>query len=222
MSITATNYRSVFDVIGPVMIGPSSSHTAGAVAIGQAGNKLLGGILDSADIYYYESFARTHQGHGTDYAIVGGLMGFATDDLRVPKALTIAKNKGIKVTFHEESGDSPIDHPNTAICVLKKADREIKLSACSVGGGVIEVRDILMDGFHVKPSGHLPMLLVIQADKKPNQTFVNEIKQTYQVNHDAVYTDSGASILYEFDLENKLKEAELENLKKNGRRIYYL
>ena len=78
------NYKSVFDIIGPVMIGPSSSHTAGAVKIGRVANKLFGMVPPKVTVHYYGSFARTHRGHGTDYAIAAGLLGFASDDSRIP------------------------------------------------------------------------------------------------------------------------------------------
>ncbi len=80
------NYKSVFDIIGPEMIGPSSSHNAGAVKIGRVANKLFGTVPPNVTVHYYGSFARTHRGHGTDYAIAAGLLGFAPDDSRVPSA----------------------------------------------------------------------------------------------------------------------------------------
>ena len=91
------NYKSVFDIIGPVMVGPSSSHTAGAVAIGQVAHKLFSQKITQVTIDYYESFAKTHRGHGTDFAIIAGVLGMQTDDLRVPDAVRIAKMRGIKV-----------------------------------------------------------------------------------------------------------------------------
>ncbi len=95
-------YRTVFDIIGPVMIGPSSSHTAGAARIGRVARTLFGQKPDRADVYLYGSFAKTYRGHGTDVAIVGGLLDFDTFDSRIPDALTIAEQENIKIVFHEE------------------------------------------------------------------------------------------------------------------------
>lgn len=119
-------YKSVFDIIGPVMVGPSSSHTAGAVAIGQAGYKLFGKTPNKITVHYYDSFAQTHRGHGTDYAIAAGILGFDSDDLQVPKSPEIARQQGVDLRFVEEDGPSPIGHPNTAI--LDMSDGQKKLS----------------------------------------------------------------------------------------------
>ena len=120
------NYKSCFDVIGPVMIGPSSSHTAGALAIGVVANKLLQGLPKKVVVKYYESFAETHKGHGTDFAIIAGVLGFATDDSRVPNSIKIAKSQGIDIAFVEEAGDSPAGHPNTADIYLENDQRSIR------------------------------------------------------------------------------------------------
>lgn len=102
------NYRSVFDIIGPVMVGPSSSHTAGAVAIGNAARLIFQKTPKKVVVHYYESFAKTHRGHGTDFAIAGGLLGMAPDDERIPKAPEMVAKAGIKLRFVEEEGPSPI------------------------------------------------------------------------------------------------------------------
>src|SRR5690625_4922946 len=105
-------FNSVFDIIGPVMVGPSSSHTAGAARIGKAARNLLDGEPQWVKIHLYESFAKTYKGHGTDFALVGGLLGFATDDPRMSKAMDTAKEKGIEIELIEEP--AAVDHPNTA------------------------------------------------------------------------------------------------------------
>src|SRR5699024_2892532 len=94
---------SVFDIIGPVMIGPSSSHTAGAARIGKAARNLLGGEPRFAKIHLYESFAKTYKGHGTDMALAGGLLGFDTDDPRMSKALELAEEQGLEIEFIEDT-----------------------------------------------------------------------------------------------------------------------
>ena len=93
------NKSSVFDMIGPIMIGPSSSHTAGVVRIARAAIRVLGGIPEEAAITFYNSFAKTYEGHGSDRAIIGGLMDFKTDDARIKNSLELAKEKQLHFTF---------------------------------------------------------------------------------------------------------------------------
>ena len=105
-------FISAFDVIGPNMIGPSSSHTAGAVSIALLAKKMLPGKVKKAEFTLYGSFAETYQGHGTDRALLGGIMGFATDDLRIRDSFQIADEAGLDYHFH---GDERVKdtHPNT-------------------------------------------------------------------------------------------------------------
>lgn len=216
------NYKSVFDIIGPIMIGPSSSHTAGAVAIGRAANRLFGSVPDEITIHYYESFAQTHKGHGTDYAIISGILGYEPDDSRVPNAITIAEDQGIKIKFIEEEGDSPIGHPNTAICHLKNSEREISVAGCSIGGGTIEIRDIKMDGFHIKPKGPLPILLVQSEDTQSNDSISDKLSKINTINHHAKYESNGKASMYEYDLENRLKDKDLDDLSQDSTKMVYL
>ena len=103
---------SVFDMIGPVMIGPSSSHTAGVVRIGRVARKILGSAATSAEITFYNSFARTYEGHGSDRAIIAGILDFQTDDTRIKTAFDEASNVGLR--FHFRSvGNASTMHPNT-------------------------------------------------------------------------------------------------------------
>ncbi|WP_373711530.1 serine dehydratase beta chain [Jeotgalibaca porci] len=95
----ANTFRSVFDIIGPIMVGPSSSHTAGALALGKAAAQLFGMIPKKITIHYYESFADTHLGHGTDFAILGGILGLNADDPMLPKAVEMAASQQIAVSF---------------------------------------------------------------------------------------------------------------------------
>ncbi|MGE5702727.1 MAG: serine dehydratase beta chain, partial [Clostridia bacterium] len=108
-------YTSCFDIIGPIMVGPSSSHTAGAVAIGRFVYDYLETVPDRAEIVFYDSFAQTHRGHGTDKAIVGGLIGLATDDLRIRDALELAASAGMAIDFRLEEACPYYDHPNTVL-----------------------------------------------------------------------------------------------------------
>jgi L-serine dehydratase len=154
------NKSSVFDMIGPVMIGPSSSHTAGVVRIARAATRILGGIPDEAIITFYNSFARTYEGHGSDRAIMGGLMEFNTDDPRIKNALEIASEKGLKYKF-KSIGNSSVHHPNTIKLNLQKGDIHIEVVGESLGGGVINIAEV--DGFVANFSAQ-NHTLIIKAD----------------------------------------------------------
>ena len=117
---------------------------------------------------YYESFAETHKGHGTDFAIISGILGFATDDERVPRAVEIAKSEGMHIEFVERKEPSPVNHANTADLILCDEKRTIRLIGTSVGGGAVEVKVIEVDGFKMGLTGPLPILLeVVPLGKMP-------------------------------------------------------
>jgi L-serine dehydratase len=149
-------YRSAFDIIGPVMIGPSSSHTAGAARIGRVARTLFGKQPKKAIISLYGSFAKTYRGHGTDVAVVGGILDFDTDDERIPASLTIAEEAGMDVSFTIE--DTVMDHPNTVKIRLFDEDKELELVGISIGGGTIEITEL--NTFKLKLSGENPAILV--------------------------------------------------------------
>ncbi|MFC5712188.1 L-serine ammonia-lyase, iron-sulfur-dependent subunit beta [Thalassorhabdus alkalitolerans] len=153
-------YRSVFDIIGPVMIGPSSSHTAGAARIGRMARTLFGSTPEQADIFFYGSFARTYKGHGTDVAVVGGVLDFDTFDERLPQSLTLAKEQGVTVRFFVE--ETITDHPNTVRIRLAAKEKEIELVGISIGGGKVEITEL--NGFELRLSGTQPAILVIHKD----------------------------------------------------------
>lgn len=159
---TVAHQRSVFEIVGPVMIGPSSSHTAGAVRLGRLAAAVFGEIPARARILLHGSFASTGAGHGTDRALVAGLLGFDPDDERIASALELAEETGVSVTF--ETADLGEAHPNTARFHLARADgREMLVQGCSVGGGDVVVTRI--DDFDVEVTGDLPMLVVEHVDR---------------------------------------------------------
>src|SRR6185436_15053329 len=112
---------SVFDMIGPVMIGPSSSHTAGVVRIARTAIKILGGVPEEVEVVFYNSFARTYEGHGSDRAIIAGLLDYKTDDKRIKEALEIADKQGLKYSF-KGVGNASALHPNTIRLNLRLKD----------------------------------------------------------------------------------------------------
>jgi L-serine dehydratase len=163
---------SVFDMIGPVMIGPSSSHTAGVVRIGLAAYKILGGQPDSAEITFYNSFARTYEGHGSDRAILAGLMNFQTDDKRIKDAIDLAAKANLKFTF-KSVGNASTLHPNSVRLVLQKADRKIEVLGESKGGGIINIAEV--NGFKADFSANLHTTIIFADDVKGSIAFIASV-----------------------------------------------
>lgn len=152
----------LFDVVGPVMIGPSSSHTAGAARIGLMAREILKDEPRTVTITLYGSFAKTYKGHGTDKALVAGLLGFSADDVRLRTSFEIATQQGMDVTFHRSEAE--VDHPNTARIAMKgKQGREMEIVGVSLGGGKIEIREI--NGASVSLSGEEHTLITVHRDK---------------------------------------------------------
>src|SRR5699024_9049541 len=131
------NYRSVFDIIGPIMIGPSSSHTAGAARIGLMSRNLFGREPKKADISFLGSFAQTYKGHGTDIAIVGGILGLSTYDEQMVESYQIAEKTGLEINM-TVSDEAP-NHPNTAIITLSDEEGQVTVEGISIGGGKIVI-----------------------------------------------------------------------------------
>ena len=153
---------NIFDILGPVMVGPSSSHTAGAVRIGLIARRLLGGQPATAKITLSGSFAATGTGHGTDRALVAGLLGMKPDDIRIPDSFALAVEQGLAFTF--DKTELKEAHPNTAILQLSTAGgRELEVQASSLGGGRIMVNKL--DGINVTFNGDSPTLIVHNLDQ---------------------------------------------------------
>lgn len=132
-------FQSCFDIIGPIMVGPSSSHTAGVVSIGKFIYELLGDYPQEVNIVFYDSFAETYQGHGTDKALLGGLLGMDTDDARIKNSLSLAKEIGMQYHFEFEDSCEHFDHPNTTVVTAKRGDRMVKVGGASLGGGLSKI-----------------------------------------------------------------------------------
>ena len=159
-------------MIGPIMIGPSSSHTAGVVRIGRTARKLLGGKPDQANIIFYNSFARTYEGHGSDRAIIAGLLDFKTDDKRIKEALDLAPTEGLKFTF-KSIGNASTLHPNTIRLNLKKGDHAIEVLGESKGGGLINIAEV--NGFKADFSASLHTLIITAGDVKGSIAFISDV-----------------------------------------------
>ncbi|GAB3531852.1 L-serine ammonia-lyase, iron-sulfur-dependent subunit beta [Pontibacter brevis] len=163
---------SVFDMIGPVMIGPSSSHTAGVVRIARAAIRLLGAAPEEAIITFYNSFARTYEGHGSDRAIIAGLLDFKTDDKRIKDAFAHAEERGLKYTFRSV-GNASTMHPNTIKLNLKGSGREVEVIGQSRGGGVIKIVEV--DGFSANFSATLHTLIIDAEDVTGSIAFIASV-----------------------------------------------
>lgn len=170
---------NVFDIIGPIMIGPSSSHTAGAVRLGRVAWKILGERAVQADIQLSGSFAQTYRGHGTDKALIAGIMGMHTDDERIRRSLELAQQSGLD--FHFSTTELPGAHPNTArISLTGEQGAHAVVQGASVGGGNILVSQI--NGMEVSFTGQYNTLLVLHYDKPGTIAAVTNFMAYSEVN----------------------------------------
>lgn len=157
-----TKYQSAYEIIGPVMVGPSSSHTAGAVCIGNIAHQLLNEQPERVTFSLMGSFAETYEGHGTDLALLAGVLGLSTRDERIPAAKQLALDSGLTYTFTKRVLGSY--HPNTVLIELAGHSRGVKLLASSLGGGKVEVQEL--DDYPLKFSGERPTLVIRHIDQK--------------------------------------------------------
>lgn len=160
MRMTANQYHSVFDIIGPVMIGPSSSHTAGAARIGKIIRTIFGEKPEQVEIWLYDSFAKTYRGHGTDIALVGGLLGMEPDDPKLSDSLKLAHEAGIEVLFVPKK--EAAEHPNSVKILLTKGSYKMSATGISIGGGNIQISEL--NGFKISFTVGVPTLIVVQQD----------------------------------------------------------
>lgn len=152
----------IFDILGPVMVGPSSSHTAGAVRIGLITRALLREKPKTVEIFLHGSFAATGKGHGTDRALIAGLLGMKPDDVRIPDSFSYAKKEGISFSFQEKNLKDA--HPNSVLLCLKGENGgKLELQAASIGGGQIQVQKL--DGMEVNFSAQKPTLIIHNQDR---------------------------------------------------------
>lgn len=152
---------SVFDVIGPRMVGPSSSHTAGALRLGLLARAALGTTPERATVGLHGSFATTYRGHGTDRAVAAGLLGMAPDDPRIPESLRVAREAGLEIGFETvDLGDGA--HPASLRFTLEGGGRTATLTGSSVGGGAVRVTEV--NGRAVEITGEFDTLLVVARD----------------------------------------------------------
>ena len=170
---------NLFDILGPVMVGPSSSHTAGAVRIGYISGKLLQEKPVNAEILLHGSFATTGMGHGTDRALIAGLLGMQPDDIRIPRSFEIAEKEGLQFSFSTINLKDV--HPNTAVLKLTGENgRRIEIEAASIGGGRIMIQKL--DGIQVNFSAEKPTLIVHNQDQPGHVAEVTSMLSHKSVN----------------------------------------
>lgn len=202
--------RNVFDIIGPIMIGPSSSHTAGAVRLGLMARAILGEEVKKVQIKLHGSFAQTYKGHGTDRALIAGIMGFLPDDERIRNSLQIATENGIEYVF--EKVDLNDAHPNTAIIKLEGFHgRSITLQGASIGGGNIIVSRI--NSYQVSLSGKYPSIIVVHQDMPGVINGVTAALARFNINIAYMRvsrSERGAEALMNIEVDDMISDEALE------------
>lgn len=209
-------YRSVFDIIGPIMVGPSSSHTAGAVRIGLLTRYIFGYQPEKIKITLYGSFKETYKGHGTDIALIGGLLGYNTSDKRIRTSLENAKEAGIDFEFIESEVEHI--HPNTAKLEVKTGRHSLDLVGKSIGGGKMIIFELL--GFDVNLSGDFPSYFIFYKFNESNKVqLLSEVEAIFGNNKVSTnFSDSileGTNLLVVETLE-EISEEQLEKITKLG------
>lgn len=205
---------SYFNVVGPIMIGPSSSHTAGACRIGLAARAILEKDFKSITFKLYGSFAKTYIGHGTDRALIAGCLGLMPDDERLIDAFNLADEKGIDIKFEEV--ELPLAHPNTAIVEFTYEDGSVRsIEGISTGGGQIEVRKI--DGQSVKILPGDPTLILQYEDRKGVIAKVTSVLAENDFNIEKIMNNhEGNIITLVIILDKKIDDNVYEKIKNSG------
>lgn len=206
---------NIFEIIGPVMVGPSSSHTAGAAKIGKLARKLMQQDIGEAILQLHGSFKATGRGHGTDRALVAGLMGMLPDDKRIPFAFDIAKEKHLDYRF--EAVDLGVDaHPNSVRMYLKGVKgKELEMVASSIGGGQIQVNEI--DGLRCVFSGEYPTLIAENDDRPGMVSLVTGLLAKRNINIATVQLDRdtrhGHAVTV-IECDSEISQEDIEMLRK--------
>lgn len=196
-------FSSIFDIIGPVMVGPSSSHTAGAVRIGNVARAIFKEKPTKVIFYLFGSFADTYKGHGTDVALAGGVLGLKTDDPKIPQSLLIARQEGIDMKFIPLA--DKVDHPNTVqVTLYGKDDKKLLMTGVSIGGGNIQI--IQINDIKLRIDGGVPNLLILHKDTPGMIANVATILSDLDINIatmkvDRINKGGEASMVIELDQE---------------------
>lgn len=210
------SFISVFDVLGPNMIGPSSSHTAGAAVIAFLAQKMIGCPLKKVEFTLYGSFAKTYRGHGTDRALLGGIMGFATDDTRIRDSFQIAEERGLDFSFTANEEETDV-HPNTVDIRMTGLDgRVMTVRGESLGGG--KVRIVRINQVKVEFSGEYSAVIVIHQDRPGVAAHITKCLSDRNVNiaFMRLFRESKGHTAYTIvESDDRLPEDVTEKLKEN-------
>lgn len=210
------NFLSIFDVIGPNMIGPSSSHTAGAVSIALMARNLFSEAIKSVTFTLYGSFAKTYQGHGTDRALLGGILGFPTYDERIRDAFKYAKEMGVAYKYIIDD-QTITNHPNTAdIDIVGISGRKMSIRGESIGGGKMKI--VRIDGIDVEFTGEYSTLIVRQIDKPGVVAHITQALSDYNVNIAFMRLfreDKGAAAYTVVESDEAIPTEVLDRIRKN-------
>ena len=213
---------SLFDVIGPNMVGPSSSHTAGAVSMALLARKIFCGMeekqekhMKRADFTLYGSFAKTYKGHGTDRALLGGILGFDTDDLRIREAFSYAEKAGLEYSF--SLGDDEDLHPNTAdIAIAGEEGDRLFVRGVSLGGGKVKITRL--NKIDVDFTGEYSTLIVSQRDRHGVAAHVTRCLSDCGVNiaFMRIYREAkGADAYMVVESDEKIQEEVIRRIREN-------
>ncbi|MEF9941641.1 MAG: L-serine ammonia-lyase, iron-sulfur-dependent subunit beta [Lachnospiraceae bacterium] len=210
------NFLSIFDVIGPNMIGPSSSHTAGAVSISLLARKMFSEPIKKVTFTLYGSFAKTYHGHGTDRALLGGLLGYATDDERIRDAFSLATKQGLEYHYVIDE-ETMTDHPNTADIYIEGIyGRTLSVRGESIGGG--KIRIVRINNIDVEFTGEYSTLIVRQTDTPGVVAHITQCLSHYNVNIAFMRLfreDKGATAYTVVESDQNIPEILLDEMKKN-------
>lgn len=210
------SFISVFDVLGPNMIGPSSSHTAGTAVIAFLAQKMIQGPLKEVEFILYGSFAKTYRGHGTDRALLGGIMGFGTDDTRIRDSFQIADERGLKYRFTVNETETEI-YPNTVDIIMTNVQGQtMSIRGESLGGG--KVRIVRINQVEVEFTGEYSAVIVIQRDKPGVVAHITKCLSDYGVNiaFMRLFREAKGDVAYTIvESDDRLPTNIVDNLKRN-------
>lgn len=210
------SFISVFDVLGPNMIGPSSSHTAGAAVIAQLAQKLIAPPLKKVEFTLYGSFSKTYHGHGTDRALLGGIMGFSTDDVCIRDSFRIAGERGLEFSFVPNETETDV-HPNTVDIRMENAAGQVMtVRGVSLGGGKVKI--VRINGVEVDFTGEYSAIIVVQQDKPGVVAHITKVLSDRGVNlaFMRLFRESKGLTAYSIiESDGRLPEGITEELKTN-------
>lgn len=209
-------FISLFEVIGPNMVGPSSSHTAGAVSMALLARKLFPAEIKKVEFTLYGSFAKTYRGHGTDRALLGGIMGFETDDLRIRDSLSIAKERNLD--YHFSIGqDTGEEHPNTADIDMTGVNGErFFVRGVSIGGGKVKI--VRLNQIDVDFTGEYSTLIISQTDRPGVVAHITKVLSEREVNIAFMRLfreEKGAKAFTVVESDEKIPDEVVEQIREN-------